>query len=183
MTPAEQARKGRIRLLLIGAFFATPFVFGWLAYAFNWVPGKTGNHGELLAPQPVLGKAFESLRGKWVYVSLDAAACDRICETKLYFMRQARKAQGKNADRVARLWIMLDGEAPRAELLSAIEGTSVVRITEAGQLAQFPANTSPTDYIYLVDPLGNLMMRYDRTLDPGGIIKDLTRLLRYSAYG
>ncbi len=183
MTQPDAVRRGRTRLFLIAAFFAIPFLTGWLAYALNWTPGATGNHGELLTPRPVTGKAFEPLKGKWVFVSLDAAACDRVCETKLYFMRQARKAQGKDAGRVARLWVLLDEEKPRSDLLRAIEGTSVVEIAEAGQRAQFPADTSPTDYIYLVDPLGNLMMRYPRTMDPGGIIKDLTRLLKYSAFG
>lgn len=183
MENREAVRRGRLRLLSIGAFFALPFVIGWIAYALDWAPGATGNHGELLAPRPVAGRAFEELRGKWILVSIDRASCDAFCETKLYYIRQVRKAQGKEQHRVERLWIVQDEKALRPELLQAIEGTRVVRATEAGALAQFTARASVTDHVYLIDPLGNLMMRYARTADPGGMVKDLARLLRYSAFG
>ncbi len=73
---------------------------------------RASNYGELLAAKPVSG--FEPLRGKWVLVTFDAAACDAYCEKKLYFMRQVRRAQGKDMDRIERLWVLTDaGEAAR----------------------------------------------------------------------
>jgi hypothetical protein len=82
--------------------------------------------------------------------------------------------------RIERLWLVTDAAQPRAELLAAIEGTSVAR---AGALADFPADKSATEHIYLVDPLGNLMMRFPRDPDPARVIKDLKQLLRASRFG
>jgi hypothetical protein len=162
----------RNRLLWVALICAAPIVLGTAAYWFGWSPGGASNYGELLPPRPVAG--FEPLRGKWVLVAFDAAACDAYCEKKLYFMRQVRRAQGKDMDRVARLWSITDGGKPRAELLAAIEGTRI----EGREPAAFPGNA--LDHIYLVDPMGNLMMRFPRDPDPSKMIKDLQRLLKYS---
>jgi hypothetical protein len=167
------------RVKLFGVFLAcaAPFVLGWAAWSFKWGTGTPGNYGELIPPRPLSGPAFEPLRGKWVLVTFDAAACDAYCEKKLYFMRQVRTAQGKDQARVERLWVITDEAKPRPELLAAIEGT---RISSA-QREAFPGN--PVDHIYLVDPLGNLMMRFPRDPDPSKVLKDLQRLLKYSQLG
>jgi hypothetical protein len=180
--PAEAARRGRVKLAALALFFAAPVALAWLAYRLDWAPGTTSNYGELIAPpRPLGGAALEALRGKWVLVTFDAAACDAYCERKLYFMRQVRRAQGKDQDRVERLWALTDAGAPRAQLLAAIEGT---RIARAGELpAQFPAAGALADHIYVVDPLGNLMMRYPREPDPSRMLKDLQRLLKVSRVG
>jgi len=139
--------------------------------------GATSNYGELLSPRAISG--LEPLRGKWILVSFDAAACDAYCGKKLYFMRQVRRAQGKDMDRVERLWVLTDAGKPRAELLGAIEGTRIE--TRMDLTKVFPGNAP--DHIYLVDPLGNLMMRFPRDPDPSRMIKDLQRLLKYSRFG
>ena len=166
--------------LKLGAVFlacAAPFVLGWAAWYFGWGTGTAGNYGELLAPRPLAGPPLQELRGKWVLVTFDAAACDAYCERKLYFIRQVRTAQGKEQGRVERLWVLTDAGTPRGELLAAIEGT---RVSKAPPEA-FPGN--PVDHIYLVDPLGNLMMRFPRDPDPSKMLKDLQRLLKYSRIG
>ena len=163
----------RLKLALVFAACAAPFVLGWAAYQFGWgVAGGGGNYGELIAPRPVAGP-LAPLKGKWVLVTFDAAACDAACEKKLYVVRQVRKAQGKDADRIERLWVLSDGGKPRPELLAAIEGAHVTP-----QELDFKG-----DDIYLVDPLGNLMMRFPRDPDPSKMIKDLQRLLKYSRFG
>jgi hypothetical protein len=48
---------------------------------------------------------------------------------------------------------------------------------------QGPAFKAPLRHIYVVDPLGNLMMRYPEDPDPGRVIKDLERLLKLSRIG
>jgi hypothetical protein len=171
----------RTKLLLIAAACAAPFVLGTLAYLFQWGIGSAGNYGELIAPRLIPGPPLEALRGKWVLVSFDRAACDEYCERKLYFMRQARKALGKEMDRVERLWLVTDGAALRADLLAAIEGTRVIRQMPASFQASFPGN--PQEHIYVVDPLGNLMMSFPRDPDPSKLLKDLQRLLKYSRIG
>jgi hypothetical protein len=170
----------RLKLALIGAVCAAPLVLGTLAYWFGWGTGSPGNYGELLEPRPLSGNPIATLRGKWVLVTFDAAACNASCERKLYFVRQVRKAQGKEMDRVERLWILTDGAQPRAEALAATEGSRAAH-ADARFVAQFPGN--PLDHIYLVDPLGNLMMRFPPEPQPKKVIKDLERLLKYSGAG
>lgn len=169
------------RLKLLGIFLAcaAPFVLGWAAWYFGWGTGSGGNYGELIAPRTLSGAPFVELRGKWVLVSFDAAACDAYCEKKLYFMRQLRKAQGKDEPRVERLWVITDAATPRPELLAAIEGTRLSKTSEANEA--FPG--SRRDHIYLIDPLGNLMLRFPRDPDPSRMLKDLQRLLKYSRIG
>jgi len=162
------------KLVLIALVCAAPLVLGTLAYLLGWSPGRPGNYGELIPPRVVPAAPFASLRGKWVLVSADAAACDAYCEKKLYFMRQVRRAQGKDMERIERLWLVSGAGAPRAELLAATEGTRVVALED-------PAFSR--EHIYLVDPLGNLMLRFPRDPDPSRMIKDLQRLLRYSRIG
>ena len=162
----------RNKLFWVALVCAAPIVLGTAAYLLGWSPGALSNYGELVDPKPVAG--FEPLRGKWVLVTFDAGACDAYCEKKLYFMRQVRRAQGKDMDRVERLWVLTDGGKPRAELLAAIEGTRI----EKNQGKMFPGN--PADHIYVVDPFGNVMLRFPRDPDPSKMIKDLQRLLKYS---
>lgn len=173
----------RNKLFLIAVVCVAPIVAGWGAYLSGWTPGTRGNYGELLPPRPLASEAFAPLRGKWVLVTFDAAACDAHCEKKLYYMRQVRKAQGKELERIERLWVLTDPGVPRAELVSALEGTRMAHDVQAGLLPQFAHEGEPSDHIYLVDPLGNLMMRYPRDPDPSRMIKDLQRLLKYSRIG
>jgi hypothetical protein len=165
----------RLKLALIFLACAAPFVLGWLAYEFGWGAGRSGNYGELLEPRPVAG-ALAPLKGKWVLVTFDAAACDAACEKKLYIVRQVRRAQGKEAERIERLWMIIDGGKPKPDLVGAIEGSHIA----AGEL-DFPGKH--TEHIYLVDPLGNLMLRFPPNPDPTKMIKDLQRLLKYSRFG
>ena len=87
-------------------------MLAWAAWHFNWWTGAAGNYGELVAPQPLPEPEFQALRGKWVFVTFDAAACDAYCERKLYFMRQVRTAQGKDQARIERVWVITDAGAP-----------------------------------------------------------------------
>jgi hypothetical protein len=175
-------KRSRAQLALLALLFAAPLALAWLAHRLDWAPGVTANYGELITPpRPLSGAPLEALRGKWVLVSFDAGGCDANCEKKLYFMRQVRRAQGKDQDRVERLWVLTDAAQPRAELLAAIEGTRIERAPALA--ARFPAAAAHADHLYVVDPLGNLMMRFPRDPDPSRMLKDLQRLLRLSQVG
>ena len=140
----------RNKLLWVAAVCVAPLVLGTAAYLLGWSPGAPSNYGELIPPRMT---PLNEFRGKWVLVTFDAGACDAYCERKLYVLRQVRRAQGKDMDRIERLWVLTDAGKPRADALAASEGTRVARNGNYG----FPGN--PADHIYLVDPLGNLMMR------------------------
>ena len=169
------------KILLIGAVCLAPLIAGWALYLSGWRPTATGNYGELIPPRPLAGAPFEPLRGKWVLVMFDTAACDAHCEKKLYFMRQVRTATHKDATRVERLWILTDAGKPGPEVLSAIEGTRTTPYQDAPAAKDFPNNT--VDHLYIVDPLGNLMMHFPRDPNPSKILKDVQRLLRLSQIG
>ena len=158
---------------------AAPLVLGTAAYLLGWSPGAPSNYGELLKPRAVEAAPVSELRGKWILVTFDAAACDASCERKLYIVRQVRRAQGKDMERIERLWVVTDAGKPRADVLAATEGTRISRNETIK--SSFPGNT--VDHIYVVDPLGNLMMRFPRDPDPSQVIKDLQRLLKYSRFG
>ena len=171
----------RAKIGLIFVICAAPIVFGTAAYFFGWHGGKAANYGELIPPRTLEGAAFVPLRGKWVLVTFDPAACPAECERRLYVVRQARRAQGEGAERIERLWLVTDGGRPGPGLLAAIEGSRVAPARDAGDLKAFPGDR--LEHVYLVDPLGNLMMRYPREPDPRKLIKDLERLLKVSRFG
>jgi len=195
--PESSPRPRSTRTLwLLLAVSVAPIVASYTAFYF-WRPAATVNYGELLPPQPVAdaplaladGSAFsfEKLRGKWLLVSVDRAECDAWCGEKLVWMRQLRLTQGKEMDRVERVWLVTDGGpptgAPTGAPPVALDGLWVVRAAGSAALAQFPAAGQPADYLYVVDPLGNVMMRYPRGADPNRIKKDLVRLLKVSQVG
>ena len=175
-------RRGRLKLALLGAFFLLPIGVSWLVWWLDLAPGAVGNYGTLLPPRPAALPPLTALKGKWVLVQFDGGACNAACERKHYFMRQVRRAQGKEMARIERLWLVTDAVPPAPALLAAIEG-SVVAAQGAALAASFPAVRDVAEHIYLVDPLGNLMMRFPREPDPARVIKDIQRLLRASSFG
>jgi hypothetical protein len=182
LLPSDPVERSRAKLALLAALFALPLVGAWLAWQFDLAPGKADNYGTLLPPRPLALEPLAPLKGKWVLVQLDGGNCDERCERKLYAMRQVRRAQGKDMRRVERLWIVTDAASPRAELLAAIDGTHIAP-QGAALAAHFPAERSPREHVYLVDPLGNLMLRFPADPDPARMLKDLQRLLKYSSFG
>lgn len=184
-------RKTLASLWLIIALSAAPVVASYLAYYF-WSPAHTVNYGDLIGPHPLPdpmlaqldGKPFRlsQLKGKWVLVSVDSGNCAVHCDEKLLYMRQLRLTQGKDSDRIERLWLIADDATPHADLVARYPGTWLVRAgAELPRL--FPAKGTVADHIYLVDPLGNLMLRFPRDPEPRLMIKDLSRLLKASQIG
>ena len=174
--------RGRLKLALLAAFFLLPMAASWVVWHFDLVSGAAGNYGTLLTPRPAALPPLAALKGKWVLVQFDGGACAAACERKHYFMRQVRRAQGKEMTRIERLWLITDAARPAPALLAAIEGTVISR-EGAALAASFPAEHAVTEHIYLVDPLGNLMMRFPPDPDPSRVIKDLKQLLRFSGFG
>jgi len=187
----EDRRRGRRTALVILALCAAPTAAAWLAYVL-WRPQPRLNHGELIEARAISdpelrrpdGSPFRlsQLRGRWVLLQIDSGACAEGCRKKLLYMRQMRLAQGKDAERVERMWLLADSTPPDAAVLREHEGLRVAR-APGGFLAEFPAARSPSDHIYLLDPLGNLMLRFPVHPDAQGMVKDLERLLRASRVG
>ena len=176
---------------MILALCAAPTVAAWLAY-FVWPPQSRTNYGELVEPRALAdpdlrrldGQPFRlsGLRGKWVLLQVDSAACGAVCRGKLVYMRQARLALGKDADRVARVWLLDDAASPDSAVLREHEGLVVARASGA-VLGDLPASGNPAAYIYLIDPKGSLMLRFPAQPDGRRMLRDLVRLLGASRIG
>jgi hypothetical protein len=190
MSEKPDRKKARRMLLLLGAISLAPFAGSLLLYLF-WKPTSFTNYGELLPVTPLgesviaakQGPGFRiaDLRGKWVFLMADAAACDEHCKAKLYLMRQIRLTQGKDQDRIERLWLVTDGGTPAAELAKEYDGTRVVVAADDAFTRRLPAKASVADHVYILDPLGNLMMRFPRDPDLSRVKRDVSRLIKASS--
>jgi hypothetical protein len=183
-------------ILLVAAVCIAPFVASFALYYF-WQPSGRINYGELvenaIVPTGALAVAnagagtkpfdFAQVRGKWVFVTVDSGACDAYCQNKLWKMRQVRLTQGKSLERIERVWLVDDTRAVAADLLKAFDGTWIAGAQGAAILKALPYRDAQRDHIYLVDPLGNVVLRYPRDADPSRMKKDLVRLLRVSRIG
>ena len=122
-----------------------------------------------------------AVTGHWTLVYVGTSACDDACRAALYATRQTRLAQGKQMERVSRLWLVADDGQPAAELLQQHPGLLVAR-ADSTWLTHFPGNEQGR-HVYLVDPLGNVMMRFPEQPEIKLVIKDVQRLLKYSGWG
>jgi cytochrome oxidase Cu insertion factor (SCO1/SenC/PrrC family) len=183
-----RTRRGRRQMLLILAICAAPVVLGTLAF-YLWEGAGRTNYGELLAPRAVdlagrddqgRERKLSDLRGSWALVVIDSGACDENCRRKLLYTRQVRLAQGREQDRMERVWLIDDGIAPAREQEGLHAGAHVLRVESSAAAAAFAPSGESRTFIYLVDPQGFLMMRYPSDPDPKKMIKDLQRLLKYT---
>jgi cytochrome oxidase Cu insertion factor (SCO1/SenC/PrrC family) len=144
------------------------------------LPPRAFNPPAVLAGGAPVGPAV--LADRWWLVTVDSSACDKACQYKLVLMRQMRLAQGKDADRIGRLWIVTDpGE--RADLAPALaDGLVLARSAGPAAMAQWLGVADPSARIYLVDPLGNLMMSFPADPDTRRMLRDIERLLRINTW-
>lgn len=197
-------RKQRIKLVFIFSLFALPVVIAWIWHANSdqWRPSSTTNYGELITPaRPIENFSVpdlngqvitqDYLQGRWTLVYIGGADCDSVCISNLYNIRQIRIALNEKIDRVQRLWIVTGvQDSPQlAGLLSEHPGLQVVKPDITAQqkmLAQFKVispDSAVEGRVYLIDPLGNLMMRYPASANPKSMLKDIERLLKTSWIG
>ena len=184
--------RNRLKLVAIGALAALPVIASYVLYWY-WVPEQHTNYGTLLEPQPLprielhaLGEEpfdLTKLRGRWIMLTTDGGKCAPRCQEKLWKIRQVRQAQGKEMNRVERVWLIDDAEEPDAAILQAHAGLRVARGSAQAIAAALPAERSSREHVYLIDPLGNLMLRFPRDAEPKLMIRDLVRLLKYSRSG
>ena len=182
----------RSKFLMLIAVFVVPVVAAYLAY-FGWRPAGHTNYGDLIAVTPLQqtagvkhdGTSFDlgTLRGKWLMVHVGPADCDASCAQQLYLMRQTRIAQGKEQSRIERVWVLTGSGAVDPALMEAHAGLHAWRPGEAAFVEQFPARDDRAGHIYLVDPLGNLMLRFPAEPDAKRMMKDLKLLLKASQIG
>ena len=205
-SPEINKRKNRLTLIALFVLFIFPVALAYLAYFNGWFAAASKNHGELLVEQDVLdiedftfvredgttitGKEFETIY--WWVMPIDPAKCDVEClDLNLYMLNQTYVGLGKESSRLNPLLVVPNGadvdnkQFPMAFSEFSNSGVKALPETRSGLGKDLEAN-----YIYLVDPLGNIFMRYklvdDREKAPKtskDMREDLKRLLKFSRLG
>ncbi|MBC3877928.1 cytochrome C oxidase subunit I [Undibacterium sp. FT79W] len=202
----NQKIKGRWKLFIVLAVCAAPMIASYLAYYVIKPEGRT-NYGTILDPRlypmpelhaRLLGagdandtnnadkqNGLMAYRGKWIMLTISSGSCDSACQKKLYDLRQLRLAQGKEMDRIERVWAVIDEQPVDTLLLREYDGMHVLKADADVLRKWLPTEDGSqiSEHIYMIDPLGNLMMRFPKNADPNKIKKDISKLLRASAIG
>lgn len=197
--PATRQRRtviGRVKMLAVLAVCAAPVVASYLTY-FVIKPDARSNYGSLIQPSRSLpvqalrgldGKPVpsSSLKGQWLLMVVGPAACDAPCEQRLFAQRQLREMLGRERERLDKVWLITDDETPRSALLAALQAQPEVTLLRWPQadLAKWLAPESGhamQDHLYLVDPMGEWMMRFPVAFDPAKVKRDIDRVMRASA--
>ena len=179
----------------LAALFFLPLALAFYAYyGTGWRPPGRVNHGALITPPrplPALvlprtapGPAeavAETFRGSWTLVYVGDGSCDEDCRRALIVMRQSRLGLGNDMTRVGRVWLVTGTCcAPEADPgLVVLDASGAA----AGALLGLFPTAGREHSLFLVDPLGNLMMSYDARTNPRGLLDDLRKLLRLSHIG
>jgi hypothetical protein len=190
----DPRRDRRQRRLLVGLailFFAPIGLSFYLYYGHSALqPLGRVNRGVLVEPPRELpaGALPSASSGKWTLLFVGPGDCPDLCREKLYDTRQVRLALDRDMTRVQRVFVatgvccdqtFLEREHPdlitvRADanspLLAALTRESAGAAAAAGR-------------IYVVDPLGNVMMWYAADAQPKGLLEDMKRLLKLSHIG
>jgi hypothetical protein len=191
-----QRNKGRWKLLAVLAVCAAPMIASYFTYYVIKPEGRT-NYGALLDPRnyPIPAMASTQLdgkpatlqdyKGKWIMLKVGPSDCAQACQDQLFAMRQLRTMQGKEASRIERVWLITDNEPLETVLLRVNDGTRMLRAPQDVVRKWLPVEQGglASDHIYLIDPLGNLMMRFPKDADPSKVKKDLSKVLKASAIG
>lgn len=192
---ATSPLRGRWKLLAIMLICSLPVMVSYLAY-FVVRPQGHASFGTLIDPvRPVntlVGRGLDGvdhpladLKGQWLLVSVGDGACASDCQQRLFLQRQLRKTLGKDQDRVDWVWLVNDNAPLADSLRQALDDAVVLRLDHAS-LAHWllaPNGQAVSDFLYVVDPMGNTMMRFPAQFDGAGAAKarrDLDRLLRAS---
>ncbi len=189
-------RSGRVKMLLVLLVSAAPVIASYFVY-FVVQPKGQATHAELITPtaswpatlplfEPQGSSADPALwRKQWTLVVFGRAACDAACERRLYTQRQMREMLGRERERVDKAFVVLDDAPLRPELIAALAAQPPVRVLRApaagvaGWLGMPPSEIEGR--VFVVDPMGEWMMRSPADLDPAKFKRDLDRLLRASA--
>ncbi len=191
-----QRMAGRWKMLAVMAVCAAPVVASYFTY-FVVRPGTGTAYGALIQPTlplPVLQaqapdgsrQPLRGLAGQWLLVVVDSGACAEACERRLFMQRQLREMTGREADRIDKLWLVVDDAPIRPDLLLALQATpamNILRVPRAAVAAwlQPAPGQQLEDHLYVVDPLGDWMMRAPAQADPSRVKRDIDRLLKGSA--
>ena len=205
-THNQNINKNRRTLVTLFVMFITPVALAYAAYFGNWFSAADGAQGELIEAEKITdiedygfyrsdsklitGQEFETLY--WWIIPIDTDRCDQACvNLNLHTVNQTYMGLGKESTRINELLVLREnsnidsGAFPVATSQFSNIGVKALEKTHSGKDKDLPAN-----YIYLVDPLGNIFMRYPLVIDQQDapkvsrkLRKDILHLFKYSRLG
>ena len=192
----QRTKNGRLKMLIVLLLCASPVIASYITYYVIRPEGRR-NFGELITPQRIVPNLsatasngdsvnLQTLTGQWLLVSVSGGACDAVCQKHLYLQRQLRESLGKEKDRLDWVWLVSDAAPIAPAILPALKDATVLRLP-AEQITTWmqPAQGQQlADHLYLIDPMGNWMMRFPPGLDAAAAKKaksDIDRVMRASS--
>ena len=187
---------GRLKLMVLLLVCAAPIIASYVTYYIIKPEGRT-NYGAFIDqrahPMPAMTsttldgrpETLEKYAGKWIMVKVGGGACAEACLKQLFAMRQLRTMQGKNMERIERVWLITDNEPLDTMVIRQYDDMHMLRVPREQLSRWLPVEigTKLDDHIFLIDPRSNLMMRFPKDPDPRRVHKDLAKLLKASAIG
>lgn len=193
---ARRTRSGRWKMIALMLICASPVIASYFTYYVIRPEGRRV-YGELIQPQkdvpPISARDLQgqevtlaSLKGQWLLVNAGPASCTERCQENLYFQRQLREILGREKTRLDRVWLITDDAPVTPSFLPSLESVHVLRLSETQVKSWIAAASGQqlTDHLYVIDPMGNFMMRFPANMDVPGASKakrDLERLLKASS--
>jgi cytochrome oxidase Cu insertion factor (SCO1/SenC/PrrC family) len=197
---AQQRRTsiGRLKMLIVLLVCASPVIASYFTYFVIRPEGRT-NYGELILPTREIPATLPletldagavlpaSLRGQWLLVVVMPSSCDAACEKRLLTQRQLREMLGRERDRLDKVVLVVDDGALKPELQTALltaPTANVMRVPREA-LAQWlapAAGRALEEHLYVVDPMGQWMMRMPPEAEPQRVMRDLSKLMRASGF-
>ncbi len=197
---AAQSRRGRLMMLAILVACALPVIASYFTY-YVIRPGGRTNYATLIEPQrplPALSTVpaedmnghsvpLTTLKGQWLMIVVAPASCGKTCEGNLFLQRQLREMMGPERDRIQKVWLVDSPEPVAPTLAAALAAKPAVATYRVDRAAlerwlEPEAHHALEEHLYIVDPLGNWMMRTPANPDPVRLKKDVDKLLRASAW-
>jgi len=196
----QTPRRSLLPLIAVLTLSLAPVVAALLAYYMPSLrPAQASNYGRLVEPQRPMpsaaalplttldGRSFDlnTLKGRWVLATADGATCPESCARKLFILRNSHASQGKNVERLVRVWFVTDDAPVPQAVLDAYQGTVIVRVDPERLKAYLPteASQSLADPLWIIDPLGNLILQYPANADGVKFRKDVSKIVYNSRIG
>lgn len=203
LTPSRL--RSRITLIGLALIFFLPIAIAWVLNVYPLIEPGEISHGAVLVPgAPTLSEGgihpIEGERppdgyfiGQWTLLTVNPqTTCGLNCTNALYTSRQVRLALGRDIDRVRRVMVQGPGTVSlaRARLVATVTAAdgkiTLAESTPAWQSQLASVLTGQAELgavVFVVDPKGRLVLFHPLTENPGGLISDMKRLLRFSKIG